>query len=95
MWTRGYIIALPIISALIYLYFESPIYLIIFGATFGAFMLPVQAFATLHLQRKRMDPRVRPAQWTTVCLCAVFAAMAALCAAYLWFRVLPLAGLTG
>ena len=94
-WTRGYIIALPIISALIYLYFESPIYLIVFGATFGAFMLPVQAFATLHMQRKRMDPRVRPAKWTTVCLWVVFAAMAALCAAYLWFRVLPLAGLTG
>ena len=89
-WTRGYVIALPVISALIYMAFEAPIYLIIFGATFGAFMLPVQAFATIHLQRKRMDPRVRPAPWATVCLCVVFAAMAALCAAYLWLRVLPL-----
>lgn len=89
-WTRGYIIAMPVVSALIYMVFESPIYLIIFGATFGAFMLPVQAYATIHLQRKRMDARVRPARWVTASMGVVFALMAALCAAYLWLRVLPL-----
>ena len=89
-WTRGYIIAMPLVSALIYMFLERPIYMIIFGTTFGAFMLPVQAFATIHLQCKRMDARVRPAPWATACLWVVFAAMAALCVAYLVLRVLPL-----
>ncbi len=94
-WTRGYIVVMPVVSALIYTYFESPIYLVIFGATFGAFMLPVQAFATLYMQRKRMDPRVRPKPLTTWCLGGVLLAMAALCVAYLWFRILPLTGIGG
>ena len=91
-WTRGYIIAMPVVSALIYSYYESPIYMIIFGATFGAFMLPVQAYAALRMQRKHMDPRVRPGRWLRAALLLVFLAMAGLCVAYLWLSVLPRLG---
>ena len=88
-WIKGYIIAMPLISALIYSMYESPITLILFGATFGAFMLPVQAFVTLHMQRKGMDPRVRPRSWVTACIWVVFGVMAALCGFYLYHRILP------
>ena len=91
-WIKGYIIAMPLVSATIYFAWQSPITLVLFGATFGAFMLPVQAFVTLYMQRKRLDPRVRPKGWVTWCMVGVFAVMILLCVAYLYLRVLPALG---
>ncbi len=88
-WIKGYIVAMPLVSALVYSLYESPVTLVLFGATFGAFMLPVQAFATLTMQRRHMDPRVRPRQWVTWCMTGVFLAMTGLCALYLYLRILP------
>ena len=91
-WIKGYIIAMPLVSATIYFAWQSPITLVLFGATFGAFMLPVQAFVTLYMQRKRLDPRLRPKGWVTWCMVGVFAVMILLCVAYLYLRVLPALG---
>lgn len=77
-WIRGYIIAMPILSTIVYLFYEEPILLVMFGATFGAFMLPVQSFMTLYMQRKRLDSRVRPKPWTFVCIGIVFTIQALL-----------------
>ncbi|MYJ75276.1 MAG: hypothetical protein F4089_09345 [Gammaproteobacteria bacterium] len=82
-WTRGYIIGMPILSFLLYMLVERPIAMVIVGATFGAFMLPIQAVVTLYMQRKRMDPRVRPKTWVTWSIVGVFLAMATLCAFYI------------
>ncbi len=79
-WILGYIIAMPIISCSIYLVHPEPIGLVIFGATFGAFMLPVQSFLTLYLQRTRMDARVRPTKWVTGAVVVIFLVQAALSA---------------
>ena len=86
-WIRGYIIAMPLVSAALYKWIEAPIAMVIVGATFGAFMLPVQAATTLYMQRKRMDPRIRPKNWVTWCIVVVFLAMAVLCALYVYFRM--------
>ena len=86
-WITGYIIVMPMVSAAIYFAYQAPIPLVIFGATFGAFMLPVQAFVTLYMQRTRMDPRIRPGMWVTWCVGAVFAVMAVLCAWYIYIRL--------
>ncbi|MCE2461193.1 MAG: Nramp family divalent metal transporter [Pseudomonadales bacterium] len=83
-WTRGYIIGMPILSFLLYMFIERPIAMVIVGATFGAFMLPIQAIVTLYMQRKRMDPRVQPKKWVTWCIVGVFLAMATLCAFYIY-----------
>ena len=83
-WIRGYIIAMPIISTVIYLSYQEPIALVIFGATFGAFMLPVQSFMTVYMQRKRMDPRVRPGPWTRGAVVVVFLIQAILSAFIIW-----------
>ena len=77
-WIKGYIIAMPIISALIYVSYQQPIALIIFGATFGAFMLPVQSLLTLYLHRRHLDVRVRPRRWVTGCVTAIFLVQACL-----------------
>jgi Mn2+/Fe2+ NRAMP family transporter len=79
-WIKGYIIAMPIISTVIYLSYQQPITLVIFGATFGAFMLPVQSYMTLHLQAKRMDARVKPRAWVTWAIGVIFVIQAALSA---------------
>ncbi len=86
-WITGYIIAIPIVNSLIYFSYQSPIVLIAFGATFGAFMLPMQAFVTIYMQRKRMDERVRPKDWVMFAMLGVFMVMAVLCALYIYFRV--------
>lgn len=83
-WITGYVIVMPMVSASIYFGVQAPIPLVIFGATFGAFMLPVQAFVTLYMQRTRMDPRVRPRMWVSWCIGATFAAMSVLCAWYIY-----------
>ena len=77
-WIRGYIIAMPILSTIIYLFYEQPIFLVMVGATFGAFMLPVQSFVTLYMQRKRMDSRIQPKRWTYVATACVFGIQALL-----------------
>ena len=79
-WTRGYIVAMPVISMLIYVFYQEPITLVIFGATFGAFMLPVQSFMTLYLQAKQMDQRIRPRVWVTACIFVIFFVQAILSA---------------
>ena len=77
-WIRGYIIAMPILSTIIYLFYEQPIFLVMVGATFGAFMLPVQSFVTLYMQRKRMDSRIQPKRSTYVATACVFGIQALL-----------------
>lgn len=87
-WITGYIIVMPLVSAGIYFAYQNPIPLVLFGATFGAFMLPVQSFVTLYMQRKRMDPRVRPKDWVAWCIGGIFVAQTVLCALYIYFRIL-------
>ena len=79
-WITGYIIAMPIVSMLIYLSYSQPVALVVIGASFGAFMLPLQSFLTLYLHRRRMDPRVRPRSWVTVLVGCIFVVQAVLAA---------------
>ena len=79
-WIVGYVIALPVLSAAIYLSFQRPIWLIIIGASYGAFMLPLLSYLTLYLQARRLDPRVRPRRWVTWAVGAIFAVQALLSA---------------
>ena len=62
-WITGYVIAMPIISTLIYVAYQRPIKLLIIAASIGVFMLPIQSFLTLYLHRRHLDVRVRPRQW--------------------------------
>lgn len=71
-WTTGYIIVMPILSAFIYLSYQQPIALVIFGALFGAFMLPVQSFMTLYLHARLLDDRVKPRKWVFGLIVAIF-----------------------
>ena len=71
-WIAGYVIAMPLLSAGIYLTFQRPIWLIIIGASYAAFMLPLQSYLTLFLQARRLDPRVRPRRWVRGAVSLIF-----------------------
>ncbi len=58
--------------------YQQPIALVIFGASFAAFMLPIQSFLTLYLQRRHLDARVRPRPWVTWMVALIFLAQTAL-----------------
>jgi Mn2+/Fe2+ NRAMP family transporter len=79
-WTTGYIVAMPVISTIIYFFYQQPIALIIFGASFSAFMLPVQSYLTLYLHRRRMDLRIRPKSWVTWIVGVIFVVQSVLAA---------------
>lgn len=59
-WIRGCGGVLPIASAILYFVFPSPVALLTVGALMAALLLPVQSGATIWLQRRLMDARVRP-----------------------------------
>ena len=71
-WIAGYVVAMPIVSAGLYLWFPQPIVLVTFGATYAAFMLPLQSFLTFYLQKRRMDPRVLPRPWVRWAVAGIF-----------------------
>ena len=77
-WITGYVIAMPIISTLVYVSYQQPIALVIFGASFSAFMLPIQSFLTLYLHRRHLDTRVRPRPWVTWMIALIFLVQTAL-----------------
>ena len=77
-WVVGYVVALPVLCAAIYLSFQRPIWLIIIGASYSALMLPLQSYLTLYLQARRLDARVRPRRWVTWAVGAIFAVQALL-----------------
>ena len=72
-WTRVYVIVVPLLAYLLYIgSAQRPILLIQISATFAAITLPIQSGATLWLQKRHMDPRVRPGRPMHVALWATF-----------------------
>jgi hypothetical protein len=75
---RGYLVCLPLAAFGIYYFVTDFVILIMVGGLTSAIFLPIQAGATLWLQRTRMDPRIRPRRLTYVGLWVVFAFEAAM-----------------
>ena len=78
----------PVTSLLLYLYFESPVLLVTVGAVTAALFLPLQSGATLWLQSRFLDPRVRPGPLAHGTLWTVFVFQTAMAAAVIWFVIL-------
>lgn len=71
-WMRGCGAVLPIASALFYFLSPNPVALLTVGALMGALLLPVQSGATIWLQRRCMDRRMRPSVAVHGVLCLTF-----------------------
>lgn len=71
-FTRAYVALIPIIAFFLYLGFQSPVLLVTVGAITAAVFAPIQSGATLWLQHRRMDQRLRPGFAARTLLWAVF-----------------------
>jgi hypothetical protein len=89
---RWYLVALPIVAFVIYLCSPSFVVLIKIGGLASASFLPIQAGATIWLQSKKMDPRIRPRRFTRIALWAIFLFELVMAALVVWFVVLARSG---
>ena len=87
-WTRGYVIAIPLMAFLLYFSFQNPIALILISATFAAITLPIQSGAALWLQRNVMDQRVRPGRTMHLALWATFVFQVIMAGVAVWYGVI-------
>lgn len=89
---RWYVAFLPIFAFLIYLFSPGFVFLIKVGGLTSAIMLPIQSGATLYLQSRNMDPRIRPRKPAYLGLWAVFFFQVAMAVCVVWFVVLGQGG---
>ena len=83
-WIRGFVLVLPALGFLLYLTLQNPILLVSIGAITAALFLPIQSGATLWLQRRFVDPRVRPGRLAHTALQMVFLFQMAMAGAVIW-----------
>lgn len=60
LWIRGYCTVGPIFCFIVYMWIQNPRLLITISSLVAGMLLPIQSGAVLWLQKKRMDPRIRP-----------------------------------
>ena len=65
---RRWVWVLTVVPVVAYLLVESPVKMVVWGAIFQAFMLPVVAFGTLYLRHRRLPAEVAPRPAVTVAL---------------------------
>tara|TARA_E500000178_G_scaffold351002_1_gene411118 strand:+ start:449 stop:1927 length:1479 start_codon:yes stop_codon:yes gene_type:complete len=69
---RGYLLVLPLLAFLIYLFVPNFVLLIMIGGLTSALFLPLQTGATLWLQSRFMDARVQPSKLMRTLLWLLF-----------------------
>lgn len=84
-WTRGYVIVIPIIAFFLDLGFQNPVILVMISASFAAITLPIQSGATLWLQSKHMDQRIKPHWVLKTALWATFIFQLLMSLFVIWF----------
>jgi manganese transport protein len=67
-YRRRLVWALTLIPVALYYLFESPVKMVLMGALAQSLMLPVFAFGTVYLQRRRLPPELQPAPWVRLAL---------------------------
>ncbi len=85
---RGYLAVLPIVAFVIYLFIPNFVVLIMIGALTSALFLPIQCGATIWLQSRHMDPRIRPRAVTRYGLWVIFAFELVMAFLVIWLVVL-------
>ena len=71
-WIRGYCTVVPIFCFVVYMWIQNPRLLITISSLVAGMLLPIQSGAVLWLQKKRMDPRIRPGRGIRAGIWAIF-----------------------
>ena len=71
-WIRGYCTVIPVFAFAVYMWIQNPRLLITISSLVIGMLLPIQSGAVLWLQKKRMDPRIRPGAGIRAGIWAIF-----------------------
>lgn len=85
---RIYVCLVPALGLAFYLLIPNPVTLISIGAITSALFLPIQSGATLYLQAKHLDPRIRPAKAITLAIWAIFCFQLIMSGLVIWYVIL-------
>jgi len=77
-WIRGYGTLAPLVSCLLYFLAPQPLLLLSIGALSGALLLPIQSGATLWLQARCLETKLRPTRLAQSLLWLIFMLQAGL-----------------
>jgi manganese transport protein len=69
---RTYVIVVPLLGILFYLYVQNPVTLVTIGAITGALFLPIQSGSTLYLHHRYLPQEIRPPLAITVAMGVIF-----------------------
>jgi manganese transport protein len=65
-YRNGFVCFLTIVPVIMFLFFESPVRMVVFGGLAQAMMLPVLGLGALYLRHRRLPPEIGPSRWVTV-----------------------------
>ena len=65
-YRKVFVVFLTAFPALLFLFFASPVKMVVIGGIAQAMMLPVIGVGTIYLRHRRLPQRIAPAGWVTV-----------------------------
>jgi Mn2+/Fe2+ NRAMP family transporter len=65
-YQKAFVVLLTVLPAMLFLFFASPIKMVVIGGIAQAMMLPVIGIGTLYLRHRRLPRGITPAGWVTV-----------------------------
>ncbi len=75
-WRRRFTVLLTVVPVLLYLFFESPVKMVVAGGVSQSVMLPITGAGALYLHHRRLPDDLRPSRLVTVGLWASTLVMA-------------------
>jgi len=75
-WRRRFTVLLTVVPVLLYLFFESPVKMVVAGGLSQSVMLPITGAGALYLHHRRLPGDLRPSRLVTVGLWASTLVMA-------------------
>jgi len=67
-YRHGFVVYLTVIPVILYLFFESPVKMVVAGGIVQALMLPVIGIGAIYLRHRRLPKEIAPSRLTTVML---------------------------
>ena len=64
-YRKAFVVFLTAVPTLLFLYFASPVKMVVIGGLAQAMMLPVIGVGTIYLRHRRLPLRIAPAGWVT------------------------------
>jgi hypothetical protein len=91
-YSNTFICLLTIVPVILFLFFESPVKMVVAGGLAQAMMLPVLGVGALYLRHRRLPEALAPSPFVTVSLWLATLLIITLMGYYIWLTALKLVG---